>query len=110
MSKTIVSNTIIDSLKMRRSRYDLSKKTTLNEQQLQAILEGALLHTPTAYNSQSGRLILLLKEQHDALWDIVLAALKPLVGPKEWAKTEAKVNAFKQAYGTILFFEEEAIV
>ena len=110
MNKTIVNKTIIDSLKLRRSQYDLSHETTLNEQQLQAIIEGALLHTPSAYNSQSGRLVVLLNQEHDALWDIVLVALKPLVGPKGWAKTEAKVNAFKQAYGTILFFEEEAIV
>lgn len=101
---------ILTSLKKRRSQYDLSNQSTLSEAELKTLIEESLLHTPSAYNSQSGRLVLLLKDKHNKLWDIVLAALKPMVPLKSFPRTEAKIAAFRRAHGTILFFEEEAIV
>ncbi len=101
---------IFNSLQKRRSRYALTNNSTLSETELTNLLEQALLQTPTAFNSQTGRLVLLLNEKHIKLWDIVLDAIKPLIPEKAFLKTVAKVDTFKKAHGTILFFEEEQIV
>lgn len=105
-----MNNNIIESLRKRRSHYALSNVSTLSEEQLNELLEQALIQTPSAFNSQTGRLVLLLNDKHLKVWDIVLETLKPLVSEGAFVKTIAKVDTFKKAHGTILFFEEDKIV
>ncbi|MFA7126946.1 MAG: nitroreductase family protein [Bacilli bacterium] len=101
---------IFNSLQQRRSQYNLSNQSSLSDDELQELIEQSLLQTPTAFNSQTGRVVLLLGMKHHQLWDLVLSTLKPLVPSKSFPKTEEKIKSFRNAYGTILFFEEEAII
>ena len=74
-------------------------------------MEAALLHVPSAFNSQSARLVLLLGEQHDGLWQIVKDTLRPLVPADAFVKTEEKIDqAFASGYGTVLFYEDQDTV
>ena len=66
-----------EALKQRRSYYRLSNQSTLSDNQLEELLSFILLHTPSAFNSQSTRMVLLLKEEHQKLWKIVLNTLQP---------------------------------
>lgn len=100
----------LDSIKNRRSYYALSKETTISDDKLKEILETTLLHTPSAFNSQTTRIVLLLGEQNDRLWDITMDELRKVVPADQFANTEAKINNFKNTYGTVLFFEDMEIV
>lgn len=101
---------MIDALKTRRSRYQLEKKSPISDDEIETILKEALKLTPSAFNSQSSRVVLLLGSQHDLLWDLTTEALKKIVPEAKFASTQKKMNQFKGAYGTILFFEDQAVI
>ena len=68
-------------------------------------------HIPSAFNSQSARLVLLLGEQHRKFWEIVKDTLRKIVSAEAFKATEKKVNnSFEAGYGTVLFFEDLSIV
>lgn len=92
----------------RRSYYALSNETTISVSRLEEIVQQVLLTTPSAFNTQSTRIVLLLGDHHRKIWDIVRSALKPLVPAEQAAQTEAKLGGFQSAYGTVLFFEDPA--
>jgi predicted oxidoreductase (fatty acid repression mutant protein) len=100
-----------EALKQRRSYYRLSNQSTLSDNQLEELLSFILLHTPSAFNSQSTRMVLLLKEEHQKLWKIVLNTLKPALTQETFAKTTQKItHSFASGYGTVLFFEDWNII
>ncbi len=94
----------------RRSRYDLTNQSTLSPEQLKKRLKEALLHTPSAYNAQGSRIILALNEHHDKIWDSVLETLQTRLDENRFAKTKLKIEGFKAAYGTILFFNDTDVI
>jgi predicted oxidoreductase (fatty acid repression mutant protein) len=69
-----------------------------------------VLHTPSPFNCQSARLVLLLGEHHDKLWDITKETLRPLVAADKFAATEDKINSFRNGCATVLFFEDQTVV
>ena len=105
-----MSKDFYTALKARRSIYSISKEQVVSNEKIQEVIEAAVKHTPSAFNSQSGRVLLLLGEQHDKLWDITKEALRKIVPENAFAPTEEKINSFKSGYGTVLFFEDETII
>ncbi|CAM4027509.1 nitroreductase family protein [Saccharibacillus endophyticus] len=100
-----------EALKSRRSIYGIGKDVSVNEAKIQEIVEDAVKYTPTSFNSQTSRAVVLFGEQHDKVWDITLAELKKVAASEEaFAATTDKINSFKSGYGTILFFEDQDIV
>ncbi|EOA83355.1 uncharacterized protein SETTUDRAFT_164775 [Exserohilum turcica Et28A] len=96
----------LDAVKDRRTIYQLNKQAPISDKQITDLAEKALLHVPSSFNSQSTRLVVLLNADHDQFWDYVLEVLKPIVPADQFAQSETRVNSFKAAYGTILFYED----
>ena len=94
----------------RRSFYGISKEMVVSDDKIKEVIEHAVKHTPSAFNSQSTRVVLLLEKQHDKLWDITKEALRKVVPEDQFASTEEKINSFKNGYGTVLFFEDNSII
>lgn len=94
----------------RRSIYSISKEPVVSDDIIEEVIEYAVKHTPSAFNSQSARVVLLLGEQHDRLWDITKEALRKRVPADKFAPTEQKINSFRNGYGTVLFFEDSSVV
>ena len=100
-----------EAVKGRRSIYAIGSEKTVPETKIEEIVREALLHTPSPFNSQSTRLVLLFGEEHKKLWNITLAELEKIVAPKQFEQTAKKINdCFASGYGTIMFFEENKIV
>ena len=100
-----------EAVKGRRSIYAIGSEKTVPETKIEEIVREALLHTPSPFNSQSTRLVLLFGEEHKKLWDLTLAELEKIVSPKQFEQTAKKINdCFASGYGTIMFFEEKKIV
>lgn len=94
----------------RRSVYALNKNLPISKDDINQIVEHALLHTPSSFNSQSTRLVVLHGEAHEQLWEITKAELAKIVPAENFAPTEAKLNMFKAGAGTVLFFEDQAVI
>ncbi|MFW9335627.1 nitroreductase family protein [Paenibacillus polymyxa] len=99
------------ALKDRRSYYGISKEQVISDQRIQEIVEEAVKYTPTSFNSQTSRAVVLLGEHHDKLWNITEDILREVVGNEEQFKSTAeKMNGFRCGYGTVLFFEDNNVV
>lgn len=101
---------ILDALKKRRSYYNIGKDLPVAEEKVEEIVKEAFKFTPSAFNSQTAKGVLLFGEKHDKLWDIVFNTLKPMVSEEQLPVTKAKIQGFKDGAGTILFFEDENAV
>lgn len=100
----------LQAVEDRRSFYGISKETVVSDDRIKEIIEHAVKYTPSAFNSQSARVILLLGKHHDKLWDITRGALRKMVPEDKFQPTEDKINSFQNGYGSILFFEDNSIV
>lgn len=94
----------------RRSHYALGNTPQTSDERLVEILEQASLHAPSAYNAQSTRVVLLLGKHHEKLWDILMEVMRERLAPEKFPRTENKINGFKAAYGTVLFFEDKEVI
>lgn len=97
-------------IKERRSFYGINKDVQVSEDRIKEIVEFAVKYTPSAFNSQTARLVVLTDEAHNKLWDITTNTLKNVMGDRDFSATQQKMDAFKSGYGTVLFFEDESIV
>ncbi|MBJ8103529.1 MULTISPECIES: nitroreductase family protein [Bacillus cereus group] len=98
------------ALKERRTYYGINKEVQVSDEKIKEIVEFAVKHTPSAFNSQTARLVVLFGEAHNKLWDITTETLRKVVGDGDFSGTQQKMDSFKAGYGTVLFFEDEAIV
>ena len=95
----------------RRSIYALSDQLPVSNDEIVKLIEHAVLHTPSAFNSQSSRLVVLFGEEHNKLWDITEETLKVIVGDDEkFQGTKDKIAGFRAGAGTVLFFEDKGVV
>ncbi|GGG06191.1 nitroreductase family protein [Paenibacillus aceti] len=100
----------IDLLKNRRSVYGISKEQVISDEKIEEIVKEAVLHTPSAFNSQSSRVLVVLHEQHDKLWNLTKETLKKVVPAENFGPTAEKMAGFRAGSGTVLFFEDQAVV
>ncbi|WP_270997036.1 nitroreductase family protein [Listeria seeligeri] len=105
-----MTNTFLDSIKVRRSIYALDKNVSLEDSKIEEIVKDAVKYSPSSFNSQSSRAVVLLGENHDKLWNIVEDTLRAIVPAENFAATAEKVGSFRAGYGTVLFFEDNAVI
>lgn len=102
---------LAEAMKTRRSIRKLTKILDFDDHVLEGILKEAML-VPSAFNMQSYRIVSLSGEGHDRLWGIVEASLLAKIGEERFAstKTSEKISGFRGGNGTLLFFEDLAVV
>ncbi|MEO1851696.1 nitroreductase family protein [Psychrobacter sp. PSP] len=95
----------------RRSIYALSDQLPVSNDEVVKVVEHAVLHTPSSFNSQSTRVVVLFGDDHHKLWDMTEETLRVIVGDEEAFKsTKDKIAGFRAGAGTVLFFEDKAVV
>ena len=95
----------------RRSIYALNGQLPVSKEEILKVVEHAILHTPSAFNSQSSRIIVLFGDEHQKLWQITENTLRNIVNDEEsFVPTQQKINGFKAGSGTVLFFEDQSVV
>ncbi|HCM64664.1 MAG TPA: nitroreductase [Morganella sp. (in: Bacteria)] len=106
-----MSNSFIELIKKRRTIYSLGNDLPVSQDRVTALIKDAVKHSPTAFNSQSSRVVVLFGENHKKLWNIVKDSLRAIVPADAFAATESKIdNAFLSGAGTVLFFEDQSVV
>lgn len=94
----------------RRSVYSLNKNLPVGKDEIVQIVEHAVLHTPSSFNSQSARVVVLFGEEHDKVWQFVEDALRAVVPADSFEPTAQKLKLFKAGAATILFYEDQNVV
>ncbi|BBH20505.1 nitroreductase [Paenibacillus baekrokdamisoli] len=98
------------ALRDRRSIYALGKELPITEDRVSEIVKEAVKYTPSSFNSQSARVVVLFNEQHNKLWDIATDILKAIVPADQFESTAQRMAGFRGAYGTVLFFEDQSVI
>lgn len=102
---------LLNLAKQRRSIYALGRNVTASEEELATLIKENIKWVPTSFNNQTTRAVILFGDKHEQLWDIVGKRLKSEVPTEEaYQKTLQKINGFKSAFGTVLFYTDMDIV
>jgi predicted oxidoreductase (fatty acid repression mutant protein) len=100
-----------EALLNRRTYYSIGNQSPVSDEKIEEMISFAVKHVPSAFNSQSTRIVLLLNDNHIKLWNITKDILRKIVPAEAFVRTEAKIDhSFLAGYGTVLFFEDQNVV
>ena len=100
----------IEELKKRRSIYAIGRNVTQSQEEINQLIQTAVKYSPSAFNSQSSRVVVLFGESHEKFWNFVREALRQFVPAENFASTDSKMNSFIAGTGTVLFYEDQDVV
>ena len=100
----------LDHIKQRRTIYAVGKNVALTPEQIESVIKEAVNHSPSAFNSQTSRIVTLFGDSHLQFWNIVRETLRKIVPDAAFEGTNAKINSFAAGYGTVLFYEDQDVV
>lgn len=94
--------TLVEAIETRRSLHKLSDDVKVADSRIEEIVRHALLHSPSPFNTQSGRTVLLARDEHKKFWDVAFEVAKASVAPPIFAAAyEPRIKMFRAAYGTV---------
>ncbi|ROR51526.1 UNVERIFIED_ORG: hypothetical protein EC838_3087 [Providencia alcalifaciens] len=105
-----MSNAFIEMIKNRRTIYNLGDALPVSEEHVTKLIKEAVKHSPSSFNSQTSRVVILFGAEHKKLWNMTKEALRKIVPEQAFAATEQKIDSFAAGAGSILFFEDQDIV
>lgn len=106
-----MANNLKEAIKNRRSNYNISNFTPISDEKIKELIELVVTHVPSAFNSQSTRIVLLTGESHKKFWQLVKDSLKKIVPAETFSATETKIDTnFASGYGTVLFYEDTEVI
>ncbi|PNZ29870.1 nitroreductase [Staphylococcus petrasii] len=101
----------LKEIENRRTIYKTETSISISDEELEELIEHIIKYMPSAFNSQSTRIVLLLNDNHRKFWDNTKTVLRDVMGPdRDFEPTNQRIEGFKHSYGTILYFEDEDVV
>ena len=94
---------LIDNLKQRRTYYNLNKTLPVSKSEVKTVIEEITELIPDSFNMKSARVLVVMDKKQDELWDKIFDTFEGKV-PRE------KIDGFKAAAGTILYFYDGEVV
>lgn len=101
-----MASAYLKAIASRRTIYQLSKESTIPNSRIKEILTETIKHSPSSFNNQAQRAVLLIGAEHDKMWDIADETVKTKLGEQAYAGLAPKIAGYKAGYGTILFFDD----
>jgi predicted oxidoreductase (fatty acid repression mutant protein) len=105
-----MKNNVLETIQKRRSQYSLGKNIPISKAEVETIIKEAVRLTPSSFNSQSSRVVILFGEESDKLWNIAKDTLREIVPVEAFSGTESKLESFAAGAGTVLFYEDQDVV
>jgi predicted oxidoreductase (fatty acid repression mutant protein) len=106
-----MANEFLNLIEQRRTIYALAKNVEQTPEYLTNLIQRTIRESPSSFNSQSSRAVILFNAEHEKFWNFVKKELQAYATDEvAAAKTEAKMDSFAAGLGTILFFEDMSVV
>ena len=103
-----MTKTFQEAMAHRRSYYALKNESPITDNEIIDIVHSAVKHVPSAFNSQSTRVVVLLHDKHQRVWEITKDVLRKIVSAEAFGNTKNKIeSSFQSGYGTLLFYEDQ---
>lgn len=103
-------NTFLESISHRRTIYHIGKNVSASIDHITKLIEIAVENSPSAFNSQSSRAVILFGAHSDEFWEIVRESLRQIVPAAAFESTDKKISSFAAGVGTVLFFEDQDVI
>ena len=100
----------LNSIKARRTIYAIGKNVTVDQTKIEETIREAVKQSPSAFNSQTSRVVTLYGESHTNFWNIVRETLRKIVPAEAFEGTNQKIDSFAAGFGTALFYEDQDVV
>lgn len=100
----------LNSIKARRTIYAIGKNVTVDQAKIEETIREAVKQSPSAFNSQTSRVVTLYGESHTNFWNIVRETLRKIVPAEAFEGTNQKIDSFAAGFGTVLFYEDQDVV
>ena len=98
--------TFVDLVEKRRSIYALGTDSEYSKKDIENRIREVVKQVPTAFNSQTARVVVLFDEANTKFWDHIYEVQKDILegGMQDWMS--GVVTGAKNGMGTVLFFED----
>lgn len=103
-------STFVDLIEKRRTIYALGKNTEHTQEEVTARIREVVKQAPTAFNSQTTRVVVLFDEANEKFWDHIYDVQKDVLEGGMWDMMSGVMVGAKDAMGTVLFFEDQDAV
>ena len=100
----------LNLMKQRRTQYALNKDLPLPAAEVETLVKQVIKETPSAFNSQSSRALILFGDESQKFWDLTRETLRKIVPEADFGPTNEKMDSFAAGAGTILFFEDQNVI
>ena len=90
------------AVESRRTIYPLKNESPISDERIKEIVTMAIKHAPSAFNSQTGRVVVVLKKEHVRLWEAIMEVYKVMLPEDKYNGAKERFDMFKAAYGTVI--------
>lgn len=106
-----MANEFLNLIEQRRTIYALARKVEQTPEYLTDLIQNTIRESPSSFNSQSSRAVILFHAEHEKFWNFVKQELQSYAADETAAaKTASKMDSFAAGMGTVLFFEDMNVV
>ena len=95
------SKGLLDAIESRRSIHQLTNESTIPDARIKELITHVVKHVPSSFNSQTTRLVVVLKEKHEELWDAIMEVYKVQLPADKFEQAKGRMTMFRKAYGTV---------
>ena len=93
--------------KMRRSIYALGRNVKQTPDEVADFIKQTVKWTPSPFNNQTTRVVMLFNQNQTKLWNIVGNVLEDKIGKDRFQSgTAQKIQGFKDGWASLLFFTD----
>lgn len=89
------------AVQSRRTIHALEHSSPISDARIQEIVKETVKHVPSAFNSQTARLVVVLNKEHTKLWEIIIEVYKLMLPADKFEYAKGRLEGFRKAYGTV---------
>lgn len=93
--------TFFEAVAERKTVYALSNESPISDARIHEIVDAAIHESPSAFNSQTTRAVVVLGKKHEELWDAVAAVYKSFLPEDKFAHLKQRFDGHRAGYGTV---------
>lgn len=100
----MASDPFFEALGARRSIYAINDTSPIPDSRIVYIVNKTVLHSPSSFNVQSARVVVVLKDDHRKLWDLAKTAVETSLPEAVSQALLPRIAAFRAGYGSVCEF------
>ncbi|KAF7365350.1 putative nitroreductase HBN1 [Mycena venus] len=104
------SDAYLKAVATRRTHYAITNKSSVPDAKIEAIIKEAVKHSPTSFNIQSSRVVLVIGAENTKLWKLITETVTKGLEGDHKTHVEGRLAGFSAGYGSVLFFEDQKVI